>query len=229
MCIIEKAPFQTILKTNESIFFLARSDFPVSEEIFMIKNDNEEDIFLWTQFRDGCTESFIKIFRNYYSPLFNYGCKMTVNSSLAEDAIQDLFTDLWHSNGKANIVSLKAYLFKAFKFKLLKALQKAGKTNSFPDIYQEHDFQLSHEMFMITEADNLELFKKVNDAIKELSPRQKEIIYLKFQQNLSYEEISEIMHINYQAARNLLYQSIKVLKKIVLTQIVFLMAQLPKL
>ncbi|HEY1199844.1 MAG TPA: sigma-70 family RNA polymerase sigma factor, partial [Niastella sp.] len=54
-------------------------------------------------------------------------------------------------------------------------------------------------------------------ALGQLSNRQKEIIYLKFYQELNYDEVSEIMNINYQAARNLLYQSIKSLKKLLTT------------
>ncbi len=52
------------------------------------------------------------------------------------------------------------------------------------------------------------------NALAQLSARQKEIIYLKFYQNLSYEEVSDIMNINYQVARNLLSQAIKTMKKI---------------
>jgi RNA polymerase sigma-70 factor (ECF subfamily) len=61
----------------------------------------------------------------------------------------------------------------------------------------------------------------VLQALGQLSNRQKEIIYLKFYQELNYDEVSEIMNINYQAARNLLYQSIKSLKKL-LTTLTFL-------
>ena len=58
---------------------------------------------------------------------------------------------------------------------------------------------------------------RVLQALDQLSNRQKEIIYLKFYQELNYDEVSEIMNINYQAARNLLYQSIKSLKKLLTT------------
>jgi RNA polymerase sigma factor (sigma-70 family) len=51
-------------------------------------------------------------------------------------------------------------------------------------------------------------------ALQQLPSRQKEIIYLKIYQNLGYEEISEIMGINYQVSRNLFSQSIKSLRKI---------------
>jgi RNA polymerase sigma-70 factor (ECF subfamily) len=190
------------------------------EKNLMAMNDNEKDILLWNRFRDGCTEPFVIIFRNYYSQLFNYGYKITNSTTLVEDAIQELFIDLWRSKGKAEIVSLKAYLFKALKFKLIKSINKAGKTNFFFSETDEHEFELSHEMFLIEGQDNQELSQKVFNAMQKLSVRQKEIIYLKFHQNLSYEEVSEIMHINYQAARNLVYQSIKVLKKIIVILII---------
>lgn len=180
----------------------------------------ESDTILWNQFRNGDEESFITVFRNYYSNLYNYGCKITNDHDIVEDCIQELFIEMWRTNGKAEIISLKAYIFKAFKFKLLKAISKLSRTSNFQGDQSEHAFELSHEMFLINQHENKEQAKKVQDALQHLSPRQKEIIYFKFYMDLSYEEVSEVMNINYQAARNLVYQSIKVLKKILTVQLV---------
>jgi RNA polymerase sigma-70 factor (ECF subfamily) len=65
---------------------------------------------------------------------------------------------------------------------------------------------------LIHQQESDEKKQRVIKALEGLSHRQKEIIYLKYYQNLSYEEVSEIMNINYQVARNLLYQAIKSLK-----------------
>lgn len=46
-----------------------------------------------------------------------------------------------------------------------------------------------------------------------LSPRQKEAIYLKFVSNLSYEEISKVMQMNYQSARNLVFRGLEKLRQ----------------
>ena len=66
----------------------------------------------------------------------------------------------------------------------------------------------SQKLFLENKDQQLAITKKIFDAFEKLSPRQKEIIYLKFYHNLSYEAVSEIMDINYQAARNLLSQAI---------------------
>jgi RNA polymerase sigma factor (sigma-70 family) len=106
---------------------------------------------------------------------------------------------------------------------LIKAARKTGKTSSFlPEVHQ-NEFKISHEMLLINDQENKELAQKVFNAMQELSAREKEIIYLEFHPNLSYEEVSEIMNINYRAARNLVYQSIKVLKKIITLQLIIIL------
>ena len=177
--------------------------------------DNEKDILLWNQFKNGDENSFVALFRNYYSRLSNYGGKFCTEPELVEDCIQELFVDIWRTNGKADIISFNAYIFKAFKFKLIKQLAKKSKTAPLDGDFSDTTFDLSHENFLINNELDFNRKEKILNAFQELAPRQKEIIYLKFYQGLSYEEVSEIMQINYQAARNLTYQSIKMLKKLV--------------
>ncbi len=137
----------------------------------MALHDFESDILLWSQVRNGNTESFVSIFKNYYSDLFNYGCKITDDVTIVEDCIQDLFIDLWRTKGKAEIVSLKAYLFTAFKFKLIKSLGKSGKIISFLDGNHENEFEISKEMLLINDQENKELTLKIFNAMQQLSPR----------------------------------------------------------
>jgi RNA polymerase sigma-70 factor (ECF subfamily) len=186
-------------------------------------NDNERDAILWSQFKNGNNESFTVIFKNYYSGLFNYGAKITADHNLVEDTIQELFLDMWRSGGKADIISLKAYIFRAFKFKLVKLIAKNNKVKNLSANPLETAFEISHENFLVLKEQNAALSKKVTAALEQLSSRQKEIIYLKFYLNLSYEEVSDIMGINYQASRNLIYQSIKVLKKIIPFNVTFML------
>src|SRR5690606_5066673 len=180
----------------------------------MADPNNENEILLWNRFKTGDAESFVAIFKIYYPRLFNYGIKMSADTNIAEDCIQDLFTELWKSGGKAEIISLNAYLFTAFKFKMMRAIKASIKNNHSLSEKDETSFEISHELFLIDKEYNAELKQKFANSLNELSPRQKEIIYLKFYQNLSYEEISNIMQINYQAARSLLYQDIRILIKI---------------
>jgi len=170
-------------------------------------------MLLWEAFRQGNKESFGSLFQTYYPLLFQFGSKMTSNTALLEDCIQELFVELWQSKLPAPAYSVKAYLVKSLKYKILKLLRKDSSLSSVQNA-DDISFELSHEHFLIAKQEDLEKSARIKTAITHLSNRQKEIIYLKYYQNLSYEEVSDIMNINYQTARNLLYQSIRSLKKI---------------
>jgi RNA polymerase sigma-70 factor (ECF subfamily) len=169
-----------------------------------------KDIRLWESFRKGDTSAFATLFREHYETLFRFGSKFTSDSELLEDSIQELFIELWQAKSEAPVLSVKAYLLKSLKYKLLKVFRKRGKL--LPLTGDDVLFEWSHETFLIAEQESAEKKQLVLDALQRLSNRQREIIYLKYYQNLSYEEVSEIMNINYQVARNLLYQAIKSLK-----------------
>ena len=51
--------------------------------------------------------------------------------------------------------------------------------------------------------------KKVKEILSILTPRQKEIIYYRFIQEMSMEDICILMDINYQSAQNLIQRSLK--------------------
>jgi RNA polymerase sigma factor (sigma-70 family) len=172
-----------------------------------------QDILLWESFRNGDQEAFAALFRQHYETLFRFGNKFTSDTELLEDCIQELFLELWQAKSRTPVLSVKAYLLKSLKYKLLKAFRQQGKSLQLYDNGEGY-FEWSHESFLIEKQENDEKKELVIKALGRLSSRQKEIIYLKYYQNLSYEEVSEIMNINYQVARNLLYQAIKSLKLI---------------
>lgn len=173
-------------------------------------NTANQDIRLWESFRKGDRDAFAALFREHYETLFRFGSKFTRDAELLEDCIQELFIELWQAKSEAPVLSVKAYFLKALKYKLLKAFRKRGRL--LPLNSDDIVFEWSHETFLIAEQESTEKRQLVINAIQRLSNRQREIIYLKYYQNLSYEEVSEIMNINYQVARNLLYQAIKSLK-----------------
>jgi len=174
----------------------------------------ENDIALWEAFLSGDQEAFGTLFKNNYRHLFQYGSKISRNIPLLEDSIQELFMEIWKNRNGVPTISVKAYLLKALKYKLLRELSKNNATDYRDEIAEDGVFELGHEAFLIAKQEDEEKTQKVVNSLQQLSNRQKEIIYLKFYQNLSYDEVSEIMNINYQAARNLLYQAIKALKKV---------------
>jgi RNA polymerase sigma factor (sigma-70 family) len=171
-----------------------------------------EDILLWESFRKGDRDAFATLFRHHYEPLVRYGGKFIDNPGQLEDCIQELFIELWQSTSRLPVKSVRAYLLKSLKYKILKTFRR--RRTLLPITDGQGVFVWSHEDYLIAGEESALNNKKVLSALGRLSNRQKEIVYLKYFQNLSYEEISDVMNINYQVARNLLYQAIKSLKSL---------------
>jgi len=71
-----------------------------------------------------------------------------------------------------------------------------------------------------------EIIEKLHASIKNLPPRQKEIIYLKFEEEMNYPDIARMLKISVESARKLLYRALLTLRKTIdpsISQTLFLL------
>lgn len=73
--------------------------------------------------------------------------------------------------------------------------------------------QFTIETYLISKEVQHESLKKLKVNIEKLTKRQREVIYLRFYQELDYDAIAEIMEINYHSVVNLIYESLRMLRK----------------
>ncbi len=141
-----------------------------------------------------------------------YASRICQDREVLEDSIHDLFIELWQSRSNPEIQSVKAYFLKAIKYKLYRHFKKSIPSADAGSMDEGIGFVVSHDHFIAERESQAEMIRTITEAVNRLPNRQKEIIYLKIYQCLKYEEISEVMNINYQAARNLFSQSVKNLR-----------------
>jgi RNA polymerase sigma factor (sigma-70 family) len=184
------------------------------------KIDNEGEIKLWNDFINGCNDAFGVIYNQHVQSLFKYGCHFTGDRDLVKDCIQDMFMDL-HTYRKniSQTGNIRLYLFKSLKHKILKTL---NKIREFSEIDHEDPFYycISFEDELVTNETEKHNNALISKAFEQLSPRQKEAIYLKFVSQLSYEEISSILNVNYQSARNLVFRSLEKMREIQIAKMI---------
>jgi RNA polymerase sigma-70 factor (ECF subfamily) len=172
------------------------------------------EIELWDAFKKGDKIAFGQLFSNYYTVLYQYGYKIIQDSNLLEDTIQELFIELWESRSSTVVRSVKAYLFRSLQYKLFKKIQQQRIVYTDNEGRLDMPFNITKETLLITAEEEKFKALKIAEVMDKLSARQREIIYLRFYHNMSYEEISDVMQINYQVCRNLLSQAIKSLRKL---------------
>ncbi|WP_461400115.1 RNA polymerase sigma factor [Flavitalea sp.] len=173
----------------------------------------DEYLSYWKDFTNGDEKAFEAIFLHFHKELFQYGYKIVANRTLIDDCIQELFLELWQSRERIAIpLSVKSYLFRALRYKLIRALKKEVRFSSLTDNSSD-SLEFSYESTLIQQEVQLEIRQKLLQQIKLLSPRQQEALYLRYYAKLNYQEISKIMKISSQAATNLVFKSVKLLRE----------------
>lgn len=184
----------------------------------MDKDIFKEDHALWKAFKAGSELAFEQIYRREIQGLIHYGKKLTQDVVLIQDAVQDLFLEIWNSRSRlTDTDNIRFYLLRALRNKLSK---KTG-----PGIAETHGEEISEPSveFAIVENEARDSrILRLEKALQKLSKRQQEAINLRYYHDLSNEEVARTMGVNYQSACKFIYSGLKILKD----YIIFLISNL---
>lgn len=170
---------------------------------------------LLESFRNGDIDAYAEIYRVFYPALFNYGKKFTPDDALVEDCIQEIFTTFWiKKSSLKKVVEIKSYLFVSFRNNLIKniGLQKQLNPISGAETDIVFGLEISADQIMINSEKIYEQRVSLKNAIDKLTERQKEAIFFRFYENMSYEEIATILNITTKATYKLMARAIDELR-----------------
>lgn len=175
----------------------------------------KEDKYLWEEFKNGEEYALSHIYHQNIDFLFFFGKKITKDEALILDVIQDLFYELIRSRGNLGKTdNIRLYLLKSFRRKLIKEIQQKQKKNENDlDIEIQPTIVFSVEEDLISIEENSRRQELVKQGMKILNAKQKEVLYYKFTCDFDYKQISEIMAITNDLARQLVSRAIQTLKK----------------
>lgn len=170
---------------------------------------------IWLSFKQGNEDAFNELIERYYPAMLNYGLRFRKDRELVKDCIQDLFLELWKNRNSVGDVRMpKSYLLISLRRKLLREVGRIRWLKEAPEISDDYDFevQFAIETYLINTEIQHEDLKKLKKSLAQLTKRQREAVYLRFYQELSYEDIADTMGINRHSAVNLVYEAIRFIK-----------------
>ncbi len=187
-----------------------------------LPTNKEELTYQVANLTKGDSTAIAKIYELTYTHLYYFGLQIAGKhqQSLVEGIIQDFFIWLAKNYQKVNLEdNFEAYLYQSIRQNLKQQLQaQQAKTKaqqryllrSTPNI---DTHQVSPEIdYLAKEAQILDK-AKIDALLKDLPTYQKEVLYLRFYENRNYKEISEILSVNAQVARNYVFRAITTLRK----------------
>jgi RNA polymerase sigma factor (sigma-70 family) len=175
-----------------------------------LKKDHE----IWENFKAGDKSALSYVYFQYFHSMFQYGIKFKDDPDFIKDCIQDVFLKLIQAGDKLSPTeNIRFYLFKALKNAIYKEIEK-NKKNELVELLPfkfDAPFALEEEIAEKENTSNKEtaLLKALND----LSERQREIIYLRYECSMEYDQICDIMQLKNDSARKLIFRAIKSLRE----------------
>lgn len=180
----------------------------------MIEN---KDTDLWNRFRQGEEQALYTLYDQYYHLLLFLGLKICARSEPVKDCIQQVFLYLWEKKeGLGAVTNVRSYIITSFKRRLLLQLQQEKKDNSLLAIWMNQEPENdspSPEQLLVQQQRHTAAIGRIQDAIALLSPRQKELINLRFYEGRNYDEITDITGLTHRTVYNHLYEALKSLKQ----------------
>jgi len=176
-----------------------------------------DDRTYWEQMRLGDKQALFELYNSMYFHLIRFGLKINADDELVKDCVNQVFLNLWDKRARlVPVDNVKSYLMTSLKRCMLDQLAYLDKmsvavTNMTAGAAQN---ELSYEEIIIQLQDNDEMRNKLRLAIAKLTPRQMELIQLRFFEGLSYEQIAEKTSQTVKTAYNTIYDAIKTLRKL---------------
>lgn len=173
-----------------------------SDKIFNLRHLTSKDDFI------------TKLYHNYVNDLFKWGRTFTSDRELIKDCIQNLFVYLLRNKSILyDINNHRVYLFQALRNNLITRLKERSMTirkdcENDPEINSERDDSPTIQELYENKALRLSRKKLLQQLFGYLTKKQRQIIQLRFYQGMEYEEICEVLEINYQSVRTLTYRAI---------------------
>lgn len=174
---------------------------------------------LWERFCKGEQDALNLIYHTHIDDLYHYGMHFCRDTERVKDCLQDLFQCLWldREHLSNDVKNIRYYLISSLRRRLLRSLENTRRhyTEELGDTF---DFRLvaPREDAIIQDETYRQQIKQLHDGIEMLSRRQREAIYLRFYQNLSYEEIAKLMVMKVESVYNIISKAIGLLKNMLL-------------
>ena len=174
----------------------------------------DESYIKWKLFLEGDDQAYSWIYTHYIQVLYNYGLQITPDSEIVKDCIQDVFVKIYKAKKKLTVPqNPKVYLMIALKNNIYNTFnQERLQKNYAFSLYQTEEQLTVKNEFIDQEARHEEM-NNIKRMMKILTPRQREVIYYRFIEELSYDDICQIMGLNYQSAYNLLQRSLQKIRE----------------
>lgn len=188
----------------------------------------DEDVKLMLRFKQGDNSSFEALLDKYHNSIINFIYRFIGDKAEAEDLAQEVFLRIYRA--KENYTpkaKFSTWIYRIAKNLVLNELRTkiSHKLSSLEEMVStEEGGELPRQLAddkpsTLVELERQDLIRAVRKAIDLLPTNQKLAVILRRYEELSYEEIAEVMSCSVLAVKSLLNRAKEALKEKLITEV----------
>jgi RNA polymerase sigma factor (sigma-70 family) len=167
---------------------------------------------LWLLITNDDKVAYAEVYRFLYRRFYNYGRKFTADNLLIEDAAQETLINMWDKRHDFAFINYpETYFYTAFRYLLFNKIKQQHKLVFNQQNDEEPEF--TTEQSLVENERNEDIKIQLQQSINKLTPRQREAIFLRFYEELSYEEVAQVMKITVKASYKIMAKALSELKE----------------
>lgn len=165
--------------------------------------------------KQGNEASFSAIYSDFVDELYSYGISLGFQKDTCKDAIQDIFINIFISRKKLmHVENISGYIFRSFKNRLIDIERKNHGKDSIDSFDEKLKLEVT-TLDTIIDSETAGLLKeKIERLLNNITPKERQVVYLKYVAGLKHKEIAHILEIHEDSARKILYRAMGKLRKI---------------
>ena len=160
-------------------------------------------------------ETYALLYKAHIDELYSYGLSLGNTEDACMDAIHDVFCTLIAKDiDTERMDNPKFYLFRSMKNRLID-MQKHNRKISYNDMGAHTfraDIDAADNMTISAEERNI-LISRVKKLMDRLTSTQREAIYLRFMQEMEYDQIAILLKITPESVRKLVHRGVKKMRQ----------------
>ena len=164
------------------------------------------------------SEYFSQLYQKHSNSLYRFGMGMGLSHDDCLDIINDVFCRLIEKNRVIETGNIKYYLFRCFinRHKDIQKLRKnniSADINDLPSVMEVSTDEVTVEGDTIEQEERESLHRKVSFLLELLTPRQRKAVYLRYMEEMEYEEIGKLLDMNIESVRRLVFRGLEKMRK----------------
>jgi RNA polymerase sigma factor (sigma-70 family) len=145
----------------------------------------------WALLAEGDQQGLYACFDIFYDDLYRFGVCMYKNPELVKEGINTLFIELWRIQDKlSSVQNIQQYVLTIYKRILYKTYQQYSR-DTFTSTIEEAEIasgaaEQPYENILIASQQDEITKKRLQKALNQLSPRQIEIVQMRYFDQMSF-------------------------------------------